>query len=246
MDAAGVLSPDAIDRINRLAFDIKQKSGGEIAVVTVPDLGGRSPEEVALAIGRQWKVGGEGDIGDRARNAAVVLLVVPKETSGDGRGYIRIETGRGAEGFITDARAGEIRDEVIPMLRERDYSGAMERMTRRVAERFADEFGFTLDSAIAPPIERPITSGRSRGIPPQLIVVMVILGIMAVMAIASQGSGSVMTPPMYRRRRRRNDWWGGGFGGFGGGGWSSGGGGGGFGGFGGGGGFSGGGAGGSW
>lgn len=251
VDAAGVLKPATISRLNNIALDVKNKSGGEIAVVTLPDLGGRSVEEVALAIGRQWKLGGAGEIGDRARNAGVVILVVPKETSSDGRGHIRIETGRGAEGFINDARAGEMRDEALPALRAADYDAAIALITQRVAERFATEFNFALDSALAPPIVERAPRGGSSGIPPIAVFVLIIVAVVVLSAIAKrQGGGSAMTPTMYRRRRR-NDWWwgGGGFGGFGGGrgGWGSGGGGGGgFGGFGGGGGFSGGGAGGSW
>lgn len=246
VDAAHVLRPETIDRINRLAFDIKQKSGGEIAVVTLTDLGGRTSEEVALAVGRQWGIGAEGDVGNRARNAGVVILVVPKETSRDGRGYIRIETGRGAEGFITDGTAGQIRDEAIPALRAADYNAAIELITLRVAERFAREFAFTLDSAFAPPVvQRPVPSARAF---PWFGLVMLIVFLIVMSRVARhRGGGIFVPPPIYGRRRRRNDWWGGGgFGGFGGGGWSSGGGGGGFGGFGGGGGFSGGGAGGSW
>ncbi|MGH7711418.1 MAG: TPM domain-containing protein [Gemmatimonadaceae bacterium] len=248
VDAAGVLRPESIERINRLAFDVKQKSGGEMAIVTLPDLAGRTPEEVALAIGRTWGIGAEGTIGDRARNAGIVILVVPKETSRDGRGYIRIETGRGAEGFINDARAGEMRDEALPALRAGDYSAAVELIALRVAERFAAEFGFTLDSTFAPPVQPAREPGR-RAFPVGGLVMLVLF--LVVMGIYSRrhGGGPVLPTPMYRRRGRRNDWWGGGggFGGFGGGGgWSSGGGGGGFGGFGGGGGFSGGGAGGSW
>lgn len=245
VDQAGVLKPETIERINRIAFDVKIKSGGEIAVVALPDLGGRTSEEVALAIGRAWKVGAAGDIGDRARNAGVVILVVPKETSRDGRGSIRIETGRGAEGFINDARAGEIRDEAIPALRAADYSAALELITLRVAERFAGEFNFTLDSTFAPPAVTQAPSERSTGIPAFAVFILIIVAVVVLSAIARrQGGGALLVPPMYRRRRR-HDWWGGGggFGGFGGGG---GGGGGGFGGFGGGGGFSGGGAGGSW
>ena len=250
VDAAGVLRPESIERINRLAFDVKQKSGGEMAVVTLRDLGGRASEEVALAIGRSWGIGAEGNIGDRARNAGVVILVVPKETSSDGRGYIRIETGRGAEGFITDGRAGAMRDEAIPALRAGDYSAALELVATRVAERFADEFGFTLDSTLAPALPPPSSSTGPASFPwgglVMLILFLVVMGIYA----RRHSGGLAVPPPMYRRRRRRNDWWGGsgGFGGFGGG-WSGGGGGGGgggFGGFGGGGGFSGGGAGGSW
>ncbi len=248
VDAAGVLRPETIERINRLAFDIKQKSGGEMAVVTLRDLGGRAPEEVALAIGRAWGIGAEGNIGDRARNAGVVVLVVPKETSSDGRGHIRIETGRGAEGFITDGRVGEMRDEAIPTLRAGDYSSALELIATRVAERFAAEFGFTLDSALAPPV-RPRSSSRGPASFPWAGLVMLILFLVVMGIYARRHSGGLaVPPPMYRRRRRSSDWGsGGGFGGFGGG-WSGGGGGdgGGFGGFGGGGGFSGGGAGGSW
>jgi uncharacterized protein len=246
VDEAGVLKPETIARINSIALDVKLKSGGEMAVVTLKDLRGRSPEEVALAIGREWKLGAIGEIGDRARNAAVVILVVPKETSSDGRGYIRIETAQGAEGFINDARAGQMRDEAIPALRAADYDAALELIALRVAQRFAGEFNFTLDSTLAPPAITQAPSARSVSIPPFLVFVLIIVAVIVLSAIAKrQGGGAVLAPPMYRRRRRHDSWWGGGggFGGFGGGG---GGGGGGFGGFGGGGGFSGGGAGGSW
>ena len=48
---------------------------GEIVVVTLPDLGGRPPEDVARQIGRQWRVGASGTgPGDRARNAGVIIL----------------------------------------------------------------------------------------------------------------------------------------------------------------------------
>jgi uncharacterized protein len=249
VDAANVLRPETIARINSLAFHLKQKSGGEFAVVTLPDLRGRTSEEVALAIGRTWGIGAEGDIGDRARNAGVVILLVPKETSSDGRGYVRIETGRGAEGFITDGTAGAIRDEALPALRAGDYSAAAELIAQRVAERFAAEFNFVLDSALALP-SQPVRQRDGDGAPPWIgLVMLAIFMIVAFQSIRRRGSAVFLPTPMYRKRRRGRDIWfgGGGFGGFGsGGGWSGGGGGGGFGGFGGGGGFSGGGAGGSW
>src|SRR3990170_531980 len=72
---------------------------GVLAVVTLPDLAGRDVAEVALRIGREWKVGANAPIGAEARNTGIVILVVPKETSRDGRGYVRIEVGQGTEGF---------------------------------------------------------------------------------------------------------------------------------------------------
>ena len=48
------------------------------------DLGGRDVSDITLRIGREWKVGANAKIGDAKRNAGVVILVVPKETSADG------------------------------------------------------------------------------------------------------------------------------------------------------------------
>ena len=249
VDEARVLSADAVARINRVIFDVKVKSGGEIVVVTLPDLSGRDVGEVALRIGREWKVGAAARIGDRARNAGVVVLVVPKETSRDGRGYISIQTGQGTEGFITDARAGDIRREAIPYLQRQDYSTALELITVRVAQRFEREFGFTLDTALVPaPV--PALGGGGRGIPPQLLLVafVVVLFVLSAMARASRGGRggrngclqALIIADAMSHSRRHSHWGGGGFGG------GSWGGGGGFGGFGGGGGFSGGGSSGSW
>ena len=243
-DFANVLPAASAARIEHIAQDVRDKSKGEIAVVTLADLGGREVSEVALRIGREWKVGNMADIGDPSRNAGVVILIVPKETSSDGRGHCRIETGQGAEGFITDATSGEICREATPAFIQRDYGSATELVTERVAQRYAQEFGFTLDTALGipaytPPRRSAPSQNRGGGINP--IVLLIILFVV----LSLLGGG----------RRRRGclpifipfggGGWGGGGGGWGGGGFG-GGGGGGFGGFGGGGGFSGGGGGSSW
>src|SRR5258705_13718316 len=158
-DFAHVLSPSTAARIERIAQDVRDKSKGEIAVVTLPDLAGREPSDVALRIGREWKVGNMAAIGDRSRNAGVVILLVPKETSRDGRGYCRIETGQGTEGFITDATSGEICREATPAFQQRDYGTGLELVTTRVAQRFAQEDGFALDTSLeAPGIRAPARS----------------------------------------------------------------------------------------
>jgi len=237
-DFAGVIPAETAARLERIAQDVRDKTRGEMAIVTLSDLGGRDKSEVALRIGREWKVGNLADIGDRSRNAGVVILVVPKETASDGAGRCRIETGQGAEGFITDATAGEICREATPLFQRRDYGSALELITLRVAQRFAQEFNVSLDTAFQTPVVRVPASRRSRGISPffLLVILFIVLNIFG-------GRGG---------RRGCFPWWlpfMGGFGG-GGGGWSGGGfgggGGGGFGGFGGGGGFSGGGGGSDW
>src|SRR5258705_4252495 len=150
-DFAHVIQPEAIQRIERITEDVRTKSRGEIAVVTLPDLGGRDVEQVATQIGRQWQVGKAGKPGDPTRNAGAVILLVPKETSKDGRGHCFIAIGYGAEGYITDATAGAACREATPAFAAQDYSTGLELITLRTAERFAREFNFSLDTALVPP-----------------------------------------------------------------------------------------------
>src|SRR5215210_7854335 len=121
-DFADVIQPAAAERMERIAEDVRAKSRGEITIVTLPDIGTRDVQEVALQIGRQWKVGKIGDPGDPTRNAGAVILLVPKETSRDGRGRCFIATGYGAEGFITDSDAGAICREATPAFAAKEYS----------------------------------------------------------------------------------------------------------------------------
>jgi uncharacterized protein len=256
-DFAHVLDAATIDRITRIAEDVRTKSRGEIAVVTLSDIGQNEAADVALQIGREWKVGKIGNPGDPTRNAGAVLLLVPKETSSDGRGRCFIATGQGAEGFITDATAGDICREATPAFAQRDYATGLELVTLRTAQRFANEFNFTLDTALVPP--EPVRYSepeRRRGIPPFvfLIIFFVIMSILSSVSRRAQRKGKrgresgcdgcfwPLLLAMQSGGGSRGGWSSGG--GFGGGG--SFGGGGGFGGFGGGGGFSGGGGGSSW
>ncbi len=239
-DFAHVLSPSTAARIEAVVQDVRNKSKGEIAVVTLPDLGGRDPSEIALRIGREWKVGNLAPIGERSRNAGTVILLVPKETSSSGRGYCRVETGQGAEGFITDATAGAICREATPAFQQRDYGTGLELVANRVAERYAQEFGFALDSAYEAPVMRtrsPRPQRSSGGIPPILWLILLFIILSALSGGRRRGCFPIFIPFGGFGGGRGGGWSGGGFGGGGGGG---------FGGFGGGGGFSGGGGGNSW
>lgn len=240
-DFANVVGSDRAAQIEVLAQFVRAKSGGEIAVVTLPDIGGRDVADVALGIGRDWKVGAKAAVGDTRRNTGIVVLLVPKETSSDGSGYISIQIGNGVEGFIPDAVAGDIRREATPLLQRRDYGGALYLITGRLAERYATEFAFSLDSAGVqmPPRGRRARSqqpGDGGGISPFVALVIFV----TVMLLLSGGRrsgclGFLLGQAVGQAMGSRGRWGGGG--GFGGGG-----GGGGFGGFGGGGGFSGGGS----
>ena len=107
-DFANVIAPEQEAAIGRIIEEVRTKSGGEIVVVTMATLQGRTLDELALRIGREWRIGQKGEPGDSARNTGVVVLVIPRETSDDGRGHVKIETGLGTTTFITAAEAGRI------------------------------------------------------------------------------------------------------------------------------------------
>ncbi len=249
-DFANVIPADNGDRMRRVIDDVRAKSDADLVVVTISDIGDRNVGDVALEIARQWKVGSPGKPGDPNRNRGVLILLIPKTTSKDGKGHLSLMIGNGAEGFITDAQAGDIRREATPLLSRNEYGAGLELMTQRVAQRLAAGLGFTLDAPIAPamaptssPREPYRRVGRSTGINPVFLFVIFIV-VMSVLRSIGGGrrrrSGCGGCIPIFLPFGGGSGWssgggsWGGG--GFGGGG------GGGFGGFGGGGGFSGGGS----
>ena len=84
-DFADVIDAGEEAEIQRVIDEVRAKSGGEIVVVTLPSLEGRSRTMVAHEIGERWGVGKAGDPGAPARLTGTLILVIPKETSGDGR-----------------------------------------------------------------------------------------------------------------------------------------------------------------
>lgn len=238
-DFAGVLDAASVARMDAVIAEVRAKTRGEIAVVTLADIGDRAPADVALQIGRQWGVGARAAAGDPGKNLGVVILLVPLKDHRPGTGAVFIATGRGAEGFLPDARVGRIRDAMIPHLARESYGAGLATGVALVAAAMADEFGvaLTADGGLppVPPRDTPPVSPRRRPVAPWWpIAVFLLLMILT--------RGRILLWLFILGGRRRGGWGGGGFGGWGGGGGGFGGGG--FGGFGGGGGFSGGGAGG--
>jgi len=221
-DLASVIPPDSAGTMEDLIERLRGATGAEIAVVTLTSIGNYEAPEVALAIGRKWKVGAKAEIGDPRRNAGLVLLVVPRREGDPNSGHIRIEVGQGLEGIVTDAAAGQIRDLMVPELSQGNYGGALLLGVRALTSLIARGYGVT-DSALTayqPPVS-PSGGGSGGG---SLLPLLFLILFLLMMSGAFGG----------RRRRRRGIYWGGpwigggwgGGGGFGGGGgWSGGGGG---------------------
>ena len=238
-DVAHLLDAGRRESLEARLKHLQDVTGADLAVVTLPTIGERAPSEVALAIGRAWQVGGKAEIGDKRRNAGLVILLVPR--TADHRGEIRFEVGQGLEGSLTDSKTGEIRDAMTPALRQGQYGAALDLATSMAADIIARDLGVQDSSLLRRQLpQRPTTQPTRSTFRFILYAIIAMIWIISIIARnrGGRGGGGIgggwLLPYMIGRSL-------GGGGGFGGGG----GGGGGFGGFGGGGGFSGGGSGGS-
>ncbi len=233
-DFAGVIDAATEARLARRILELKQKTGAEIAVVTLPTTKPDPVAERALRLAEAWKPG------DRAKDNGVLFLVAVEDRE------LFIATGYGIEGALPDGLVGEIRDRtIVPKLRAGDVAGGIEAGVDRMAAIIAREYRVELTGSPSPEAAPGTRFSTS-----DLIILAIILLVIFGPYLFSAANG-----PPGARGRRRSSWgmgppmWGGtfgggGFGGSGGGGFggSSGGG---FGGFGGGS-FGGGGAGGKW
>ena len=177
-DFAEIIRPEIAARMTRLIDSVRAQSRGEIAVVTLKDLGGRPSMEVAVRIGREWGVGARGDAGDPARNAGVVVLLKPGARPGDGRSEIAIATGRGVEGFITDAVAGRVRDAIG---RTAVASGRYDEGLLAGVELLAQAYAQGLQGARSAPARAPVPSRRPA--PVVLVIVVVVVVATALFAL---------------------------------------------------------------
>jgi uncharacterized protein len=219
-DLAGILQPQTKTQLEALGAELEQKTGAQMAIVTIKSLDDNDIETYAADLYKQIGVG------RRKTNEGVLLLVAPND-----RKY-RVEVGYGSEPVINDARAGDAGRLMVPYFRKGDYSSGVTAAAWQLAKYIADDRGVTLSGA---PQIRPV---RKQDDEMSGVGIWILLGIFLLIFLMarSRGSGSNINR---RGGGGGSGWWigpmiGGGWGGGsrGGGGW--GGGGGGFGGFGGG------------
>jgi len=222
-DLAGVLDAGQESSLEALMESYRSGTGHELALLTVPSLGGQPIERFALETARDWKIGRKGE-----NDGALLVL-----STGDRE--MRIEVGRGLEGGLTDSIAGRIiRDVIAPEFKRGRYYEGLDAGIRAMHAAIGGDYGA---------LQRTNRGRRSmRAV--ELLTLIPILFLFLILGNRGRrgggGGGSMLLPFLLMGNMSgRSGGYGGGRGGFGGGG-------GGFGGFGGGGGFSGGGASGGW
>src|SRR5713226_8052595 len=174
-DLAGVIGAETKARLETLCAEVEQKTGAQMAIVTVQSLEGESVENYAVDLFKQLGVGSKKD------NRGVLLLVAPNE-----RKY-RIEVGYGLEPVINDARAGDAGRAMVPFLRANDYGRATEVAARQLAKYIADDAGVTL-SGLPPATRIQNVRGRS-GFPVFWIILLLIIFFRVIGSLSRRGGG---------------------------------------------------------
>jgi uncharacterized protein len=131
-DLAGVINPATRQKIELLATEVQQKTGAQIAVVTVNSLEGQTREDYAVNLYKHLGIGAKG------KDNGVLILIAPKD-----RQY-KIEVGYGLEPVINDARAGDVGRDMAPDLRKGDFSAAALTGATGVAQYIAADAGVQL------------------------------------------------------------------------------------------------------
>jgi uncharacterized protein len=115
VDLTGTLTSDERAALDSKLVDFERARGSQVAVLLVPSIGTEAIEDFATRVTDQWQLGRKGvDDG--------VLLVVAKEQR-----KLRIQTGRGVQGTLTDALSKRIVSDVIaPHFRNGDFAGGLD------------------------------------------------------------------------------------------------------------------------
>ncbi len=114
-DNADILSASMRKSLTERLKAHEDRTGNQIAVLTVPSLEGESIEGYAEAVFKEWKLGQKG------KDNGILIIVAPQDRR------MRIEVGYGLEGMLPDSLAGSIiRNAMTPRFKTGDYDGGVD------------------------------------------------------------------------------------------------------------------------
>ena len=109
-----ILADSTVEWLNSCAEDLYGKTKVEMAIVALESIGEADAFDFAYELFQRWGIGGEG------RNTGVLVLFALESHD------LRIMTGTGIEGVLTDATCSQImHDEMFPAFRAGDYDGGL-------------------------------------------------------------------------------------------------------------------------
>lgn len=184
-DYAGVIDAASARAISQLASELSQKTGAEIAVVTLPSLEGGDIDDFANRLFEKW------GIGQQQHDNGLLLLAAMEER------LFRVEVGYGLEGIIPDSFAARVRRDIInPNFQTENYGQGLSQSAAIFASRIAQEHGVELSGAPAG-VRRYAARADDRGFGGGLIELLILIAFVVLfirnpflaMMILSSGRG---------------------------------------------------------
>lgn len=135
-DFADKISSNAELAMERIAQEVKSKTGAEIVVATIQTCGGVEIEQYAVDLFMEW------GIGERGKDNGILILVAFEDRK------VFIKTGYGMEGIVPDAEAYRIyKDIIVPGFRLEKYDEALVTAVSTIARLILSESGQTLSAS---------------------------------------------------------------------------------------------------
>lgn len=134
-DEAQVFSSREAQALNNELQAFSDTTSNQIVVVTLNDLQGYEPFEVATEIGQEWGVGQDGF------DNGIVILIKPKTAAS--KGQLFIAQGYGLEGAIPDAATKMIvEQEMIPMFKRQEMFAGVYNGVQVLKSLAVEEYNF--------------------------------------------------------------------------------------------------------
>ena len=122
LDNAGIFSKAELRQLESFIANLDERTGIQIAVIIVKNLDGEDIESFSMKQAEQYKLGQKGT------DNGVLLTVAMKERE------LRIETGYGTEGILTDAVCARIiRNKITPLFKQEKYFEGIESGIKAIA-----------------------------------------------------------------------------------------------------------------
>ena len=113
-DYANILSSETEGRIIELNKKLYDRTGAQLVIVTINDLGGDSVENVANTVFNDFQIGSK-------YNNGLLILFAKNDRK------VRVEVGYGLEGTLNDGKVGRMMDQyMIPLFKEDKFAEGLE------------------------------------------------------------------------------------------------------------------------
>ncbi len=183
-DFAGLLSSDQKAELNRIASQLEDGTGAQIAVLTIDSLEGEDIEGFSNRAFREY------ELGSAEENNGVMLIISMEERE------LWVEVGYGLEGALPDGKVGRILDEfTVPYMKQNAPDEAIFNTMKVFYEEIAKEYNW--DGESVNPVQ-PESSNEGGGVSMSTIIMIIIIVIL--FTIFSNRGGGGMGPGSRGRR----------------------------------------------